>query len=222
MVRTWIALTAFAALLGACATDGDVPPQCRATKGAQVPAKPAAETLPAGNEVDWQPPTCGGALLPPICPSPTVVSFAEEAGALHISLPEAITWAQSPPSSGNHRGEWAKWGEYTYLPPQRWLHNLEHGGAALLYNPCADPKIINDLRGFARCRPTETPGGPFRWVLTPYANLPRRLAVVTWKWTLMGDCFDADAVEAFLKAHYRQTEEDIGSHGSWSYGYMGM
>jgi len=26
---------------------------------------------------------------------------------------------------GNHRPLWAVWGEYLYLPPQRWLHNLE-------------------------------------------------------------------------------------------------
>jgi len=216
-----------AALAAACATE-TLPAnngallQCRATKGAQAPAKPADTPVPNGNENDWKLPVCTGPALAPACPSPTVVEHVPEVGLAHVSLPDAITYAQSPPSSGNHRAEWAKWGEYTFLPPQRWLHNLEHGGAALLYHPCADAKIIQELRGFARCRPAQSTGGPFRWVLTPYAGLPRRWAIVTWQWTLLGDCFDPVAIEQFLDAHYRKTEEDFGAHGGWSYGYMGM
>ena len=28
-------------------------------------------------------------------------------------------------SRGDHRPNWARYGEYLYVPPQRWLHNLE-------------------------------------------------------------------------------------------------
>lgn len=28
-------------------------------------------------------------------------------------------------NSGSHRPAWAKYGEYKFLPKQRWLHNLE-------------------------------------------------------------------------------------------------
>ena len=27
--------------------------------------------------------------------------------------------------SGSHRPAWARYGEYKFLPKQRWLHNLE-------------------------------------------------------------------------------------------------
>ncbi len=222
MFRSLVGLTLIAGMLAACATEEGTGPACRDTKGALLPIKPAAAPVPSGNEQDWQLPVCLGPTQAPVCPSPTVIEHVPEVGALHIPLPDAITYAQSPPSSGDHRSDWAKWGEYTYLPPQRWLHNLEHGGAALLYNPCVEAAIVNDLRGFARCRPAEDKGGPFRWVLTPYPNLPRRWAIVTWQWTLMGDCFDATAVETFLKAHYRKSHEDMAGHGGWSYGYMGM
>ena len=36
-------------------------------------------------------------------------------------------------------------GKYEYLPPQRWLHNLEHGGIAFLYHPCAEQSVIDSL-----------------------------------------------------------------------------
>jgi len=32
---------------------------------------------------------------------------------------------QNPPLRGDHRPAWALYGEYLYIPPQRWLHNLE-------------------------------------------------------------------------------------------------
>ena len=38
-----------------------------------------------------------------------------------------------PPSVGRHRERWGKWGEYDFLPPQRWMHNNEHGAAVFLY-----------------------------------------------------------------------------------------
>eukprot|EP00493_Phyllostaurus_siculus_P003926 UN03942 len=41
---------------------------------------------------------------------------------------------RTPPIVGRHRERWPKWGEYEFLPPQRWLHAIEHGGIAFLYN----------------------------------------------------------------------------------------
>lgn len=78
--------------------------------------------------------------------------------------------------SGPHRPAWPRFGEYTYLPPQRWLHALEvccivqmsllwevsfhkldhfvnisslifqHGGVVMLYHPCAHPLEVERLR----------------------------------------------------------------------------
>lgn len=40
-----------------------------------------------------------------------------------ISYPEKI------PTFGDHRPLWPIFGEYKFVPPQRWLHNIEHGQA---------------------------------------------------------------------------------------------
>ena len=197
---------------------------CRLDKGSHPPPTPAVSTPPALNEIDWKMPSCTtGTLPPPTCPSTTTVEFTEETAAPdHIPLPQAITYAQSPPTSGPHRFEWAKWGEFVHLPAQRWLHNLEHGGVALLYHPCADPKIIQQLRGFARCQPAGKGGDPFRWVMSPYPDLETQWTIVAWKWRISGNCFDPAAVGKFLDQHYNKSSEDVPNHGSWNFMYMGL
>lgn len=40
--------------------------------------------------------------------------------------------------SGTHRKLWPVYGEYVFVPPQRWIHSLEHGAIVLLYHPCAN------------------------------------------------------------------------------------
>ena len=141
-----------------------------------------------------------GACLDPL------TAYVESVGAAHVSEPEPISYEYDPPSSGPHRPNWAKWGEYEYLPPQRWLHNLEHGGVALLYDPCADDAVVDSLREFARARPDDD-GGVFRWVLTPYPGLDTVWAAVTWENVLSGDCFDGAAIGAFVDAWYRTAPE---------------
>ena len=58
------------------------------------------------------------------------------------------------------------------------IFNLEHGGIAILYHPCVEKEIIDSLRTLACSRPDDD-GSEFRWVLTPYVDLPSNIAVVT-------------------------------------------
>ncbi|MEZ4265992.1 MAG: DUF3105 domain-containing protein [Myxococcota bacterium] len=162
-------------------------------------------------DLDW---TCAtGTVAPPACTTPVVVNIPEK-GAAHISPPTPIAYDDTPPSSGNHRPTWAKWGEYTFCPAQRWVHNLEHGGAVFLYDPCADPTLIDALRAFAKARPDDA-GGPFRWLLTPYPGLGDMVAVVTWEWSWVSPCVDETAIEQFLADHYRKSPEDVASDGGY-------
>lgn len=180
----------------------------------------------ASGDVDRVDAACeGAAKVPP--PTGTsclgTVENIPSRGANHILEPTPISYVDSPPSSGDHRPAWAKWGEYDYLGPQRWVHNLEHGGIAFLYDPCVDAGTISTLREYARGMPDDD-SGPFRWVLTPYPGLGRAVAVVAWEWTWQSDCLDAAGVadlEGFINLHYRQAPEDFASDGSYSVGWMG-
>lgn len=57
---------------------------------------------------------------------------------LHRCMKIRIQYLERIPLIGPHRPLWPKYGEYKYLPPQRWLHSIEHGAIVLLYHPCAD------------------------------------------------------------------------------------
>jgi hypothetical protein len=171
-------------------------------------------------DVDRIDATClSEALTLPVC-GPGVVSTIPSRGSRHILEPTPIAYVDVPPSSGDHRPAWARWGEYDYLPPQRWLHNLEHGGLAFLYDPCAPADLIDALRAFARAIPDDD-SGPFRWVLTPFPGLPTPIAVIAWEWTWGAACVDAESLDKFITEHYRAAPEDFGADGSYETGWLG-
>jgi len=96
----------------------------------------------------------------------------------------------------------------------------EHGGIAVLYNPCINPTELCRLREFFYAySPGE--GGPFRWVMTPYKKLDitRGLFIaVSFGHTYEGHCYQWPVeVDAFIKQHYRHGVEDIPDVGTYDY-----
>lgn len=141
-------------------------------------------------------------------------------GQMHIPLPEPLNYEESPPASGSHRPMWACWGEYEYLPPTRWLHNLEHGGITILYNPCVESDVVDALRSLAKSiEPDEA--GSFRWILTPYPDLPSAIAILSWRWVYSAECLREEEMREFIRQHYRKGPEDIKRSGDFSEGYLG-
>ena len=144
----------------------------------------------------------------------------ENAGAGHIAEDMAIEYDEVPPATGPHRSRWGRWGEYSYMPPQRYLHNLEHGGIVFLYHPCAEDAVVDALRELARARP-EDDTGPFRWILTPYPDLPSAVAVLAWEWVYSAECVQPDEIGAFIDRYYRMAPEDVRSDGRYERGWIG-
>lgn len=162
------------------------------------------------------------ALSSATCAAPEVVAVAGES-ARHVADDIPIPYEVQPPSSGDHRADWAKWGAYAYLPPQRWLHNLEHGGIAVVYDPCLATESVASLREYLQSQPTDETG-KFRWILTPYPGLSTPVAIVAWERTLFLECWtDADvrAVEAFVDEAYRNAPEDVPFDGRYDRGWLG-
>lgn len=143
-----------------------------------------------------------------------VVTDSPGDNGVHIDEPEAITYDDVPPSAGPHRGMWGAWGEYEFMPPQRYIHNLEHGGVALLYHPCAPAEVVDQLRTFAQNRPPDD-GGDFRWILTPYPDLPSTIAVAVWGKVYSSHCVDVDEITSFVNEFYRTAPEDVARDGSY-------
>ncbi len=172
---------------------------------------PANATNIDVNDVNW---SCTNPNWQPVACAPGTETSPPLLDGTHIDLPTAITYADSPPSSGPHRPVWAKWGSYVSLPEQRWLHNIEHGGIVFLYHPCAPESTIAALKIIAKLQPADQLG-PFRWVLTPYPKLPAAVAVVAWGHLYTASCVQPDEINAFINAHYRKAPEDEATQGDY-------
>ncbi|RWS13710.1 DUF3105 domain containing protein-like protein [Dinothrombium tinctorium] len=103
------------------------------------------------------------------------VQLPKDYSPQHFCMGQKITYNTTIPTYGDHRPLWPVFGEYEYVPPQRWLHNIEHGSVVMLYHPCAHPCMVDRLRKIVvNCIR--------KHVITPNVNLPkdRPLALVTW------------------------------------------
>lgn len=79
-------------------------------------------------------------------PKFTILNLPERYIPIHRCMHIRINYLERIPMIGPHRPLWARYGEYQYLPPQRWLHNIEHGAIVGLYHPCADSKEVTILK----------------------------------------------------------------------------
>ena len=130
--------------------------------------------------------------------------------AVHIPPPGKGHWASLPPTSGEHYPSPAAWG-YTdqALPPETWVHNLEHGGVAVLVNcttTCAEDKVL--VRDFIARAPKDPNFGEVKIVNAAYP-LPagHRFALVAWGWRMYMDGWDAAAATAFYERHVNRAPE---------------
>ncbi|CAI4230792.1 unnamed protein product [Auanema sp. JU1783] len=126
----------------------------------------------------------------------------------HKCIVDQLVYNESIPIRGDHRPNWARFGEYLYLPVQRWLHNLEHGSIILLYHPCVDRNQLQLLRSLVT-------GCLWRHVVTPYNKLSseRPLALVAWGAKLEMNHVIPTEVITFIREHAHVAPEDISRDG---------
>lgn len=124
--------------------------------------------------------------------------------AMHVM--GRVDYPDTPPASGPHNGRcWSDWGvQDSEVPPERWVHNLEHGGVVFLHH-CPDgcDEELGTLR--------ELVSGRRFTLLTSYAPLPTRFAVVAWGVRMLSDCLDRQAFESFYAAYVNRAPESIDS-----------
>lgn len=187
-------------------TDGSARNKVSADSGRPLDAASASGVQNAGQELDASTvlPSDAGAgrsssdddagASSPSAPLCTACGACEEVqqvvSAMHTTMP--VTYVDPPPSSGPHNPCWASWGlhEGAIVPPERWVHNLEHGGIVYLYN-CAESC---EAERAVLAKLVATRGHA---VLTAYPALPSRFAVVSWGHRLVSDCMDEEAFDTF-------------------------
>jgi len=137
-------------------------------------------------------------------------------GVHSISTPAGSSdqWKTDPPTSGPHFEVPAVWGSYDDPVNQAQLvHNLEHGGIAVLHGSDVSAEMVSQLKGFVQEHPRGT-------VLAPYASLRSQISLGAWVvpdpedptqlgTAYLAKCpgFDQTAFDAFFDAYQFQGPE---------------
>ncbi|KAL6448279.1 hypothetical protein ACFW04_000327 [Cataglyphis niger] len=140
--------------------------------------------------------TCYGHKITPSNISPKIYceNIPKMYKATHKCMNQKIEYDDDIPIYGPHRPLWPIYGEYKFLPKQRWLHNLEHGAIVMLYHPCANPLEVERLKNLVnKCL--------WRHVITPYSYLDeeRPLALLSWGCRLTMSYVDPKLVTHFIR-----------------------
>ncbi|MFN2465912.1 MAG: DUF3105 domain-containing protein [Candidatus Dormibacteria bacterium] len=115
-------------------------------------------------------------------------SAVPDEGNKHVTRPARVTYKHQPPSSGNHYNEGMPtaprpWGpNQTELLPEEFVHNLEHGGIALVYkcsgSQCDD--YYAQSQALFAAVPKEPKFNEVKFLSTPYASMTPRFALLAW------------------------------------------
>lgn len=134
-----------------------------------------------------------------------------EYSALHKCMNETIDYDYRLPTFGTHRPIWPMYGEYMYVPVQRWIHNLEHGAVVLLYHPCANKMQLDQIRAIVkRCL--------YRHVITASERLSaeRPFALITWGKSFEFSVIDQNLVMEFIRTNALKGPEKISRDGQFN------
>jgi Protein of unknown function (DUF3105) len=126
-------------------------------------------------------------------------------------------YSSLPAASGPHwdpRGI-AQWG--VYLTPQaetQLIHNLEHGGIVVWYDPEGlTVEAIDGLEAYVEQQNATGISGRYKFILSPWGGtepLPAPVVATAWRWILELETADTEAIDDFARAHYGDAPEPNG------------
>ncbi|XP_043480694.1 uncharacterized protein LOC122510258 [Leptopilina heterotoma] len=130
--------------------------------------------------------------------------------AIHKCMTDVIEYDEDLPLYGTHRPIWPVYGEYKFLPRQRWLHSLEHGAVVMLYHPCANHLEVEILRKLVT-------GCIRRHIISPsnFVSTDRPLVLLTWGCHLSMSYVDVEDVQEFISKFALKGPEQIENDGDF-------
>lgn len=116
-----------------------------------------------------------------------------------------VVYEDEPPAGGPHDPCWADWGQHVdeVVPPENFVHNLEHGGVVFLWacEDCPEIDVIGET--------VDTLGA---WALgTRYPDLRWPFAAVAWGVRGHAECVEPDALRRFYTRHVDRAPESTPS-----------
>ncbi len=150
--------------------------------------------------------------------SGTVGQPVPDEGRNHIDPSTTPTYKFYPPASGPHYSAQGiaplPWQTIDTLQEGQYVHNLEHGGIAILYDcpsgtDCTTLK--NALENYVKnLAPVEPTYNEVKVVLTPYSKgMQKKVALVAWDYIEFLDGYDQAEITRFYENHVNQGPEQI-------------
>ena len=152
-------------------------------------------------------------------PDPAGIGVRQpDAGGTHIPEGQQGTgYTSVPATSGQHWNTATSpgpWGVYSTAQPQeRMIHNLEHGGIVIWYQPTQIAPA--DLTALTQLVQQQITTERFKVILVPWsgADFAHPIAVTAWNGLLYLDTADLDKIRTFTDAHYGKAPEPFGGPG---------
>ena len=150
--------------------------------------------------------------------SGTVGQPVADEGRTHVDPSTTPTYKFYPPASGPHYSAQGiapvPWQTIATLQEGQYIHNLEHGGIAILYNcpsgsDCTTLK--NQLENYVKnLAPIEPQFKEVKVVLSPYSRgMQKKVALVAWDYIEFLDGYDQAEMTRFYENHVNQAPEQI-------------
>ena len=145
------------------------------------------------------------------------IQIPDEGPATHIDPSTQPVYKFYPPTSGPHYG--APYGPVAWqtigsLSEGQFVHNLEHGGVAVLYDcpsGSACTTLVNQLKNYVQnLAPIEPTFGEVKMVMTPYTRgMQNKVALVAWHWVEFLDGYNQAEITRFYEIHADKGPEQI-------------
>ena len=150
--------------------------------------------------------------------SGTVGTAVPDEGRNHVDPSTTPTYKFYPPASGPHYSAQGiapvSWQTIATLQEGQYIHNLEHGGIAILYD-CPSGTDCTTLKNaledyVTNLAPVEPTYGEIKVVLTPYSRgMQKKVALVAWDYIEFLDGYDQAEITRFYENHVNQGPEQI-------------
>ena len=103
----------------------------------------------------------------------------------HVHVPGPVAYSVTPPVGGDHNATWLDCGVYDRpVPPERTVHDLEHGAVWITYRPSLPARQVAELRAF-EARQSFVGSTGSRYVdLSPFPGLSSPIVISSWGFQL--------------------------------------
>jgi hypothetical protein len=150
--------------------------------------------------------------------SGTVGQPIADEGRTHVDPSTTPTYKFYPPASGPHYSAQGiapvPWQTIGTLQEGQYIHNLEHGGIAILYDCPSGTNctaLKNSLENYVKnLAPIEPQFKEVKVVLSPYSRgMQKKVALVAWDYIEFLDGYDQAEITRFYENHVNQAPEQI-------------